>query len=205
MGSVRPPQLVILQHRGCGVLKVVVDVNHPVTLTWAAVSDFYGYANYFPHGGPVLSVLDKGDSQRAMRRRIDFTGPKSLGAYVIQELQVCNPVEMVLITRSVASRLPGGTTWIETTRVLPQATGSRIELTLGYKAKWWFLFLIPIFRSKVRKNIEMAIKTMRVPAEGRPSSLSATNLAYQTPYQLRSFDASQLPQWVERVLAPPKR
>lgn len=186
------------------MLKVVVDVDHPVSVVWAAVSDFYGFAKYFPHGGPVVSVLGNGDHQRAMRRRIDFTEQNRFGAYVIQELQLCNPIEMVIITKSVTSKLPGGTTWIETTKVLPEGAGSRVELTMGYRAKWWFLVLIPFLRHKIKKNAEMAIRGMRVPDEDASTSLGATPQSYQTPYQARGFDGSQLPQWVERVLAPPK-
>ena len=179
------------------MLTVEVTVPAPARQVWQAVSDFYGFSRRFPLGGPVTSRLSHSNLLERPRRRIEYKSQRGMGSWVVQELQVCDEQAMVMVTRSLSSRMPGGESTVEMVRVEPDGSGSKVELIVGYRPRWYLALLGWVFKRKVKAGMRRALEKMDV---GGEASLPLPVLQHLSLAQAKSAMKEQ-PEWVQRVLS----
>lgn len=179
------------------MLRLEVFVSLPAAKTWAAVSDFYGYSHRFPVGEPKTSQLALGGVTQKPRRRIEYSKGGGLGYWVVQELQVCDESQQVMVTRTLDSRLPGGTSRIELVRVTPDGEGSRLAIDIDYRPIWYLAPFGWFFRRRIKKLVRRALSHVDT------TGVSSIRPALPNQFSISAYqkELSSQPAWVQRVLS----
>ena len=179
------------------MLRLEAFVRLPAATTWVAVSDFYGFSHRFPVGEPKTSQLALGGVTQKPRRRIEYSKGAGLGYWVVQELQVCDESQQVLVTTSLDSRIPGGTTRMELVRVSPDGEGSRLALDIDYRPIWYLAPFAWFLRRRIKKLI------MKSLARINTTGASSLKPALPNQWSMAAYqrDLASQPAWVQRVLS----